>query len=310
MRDAYAGDVPIIIEETQPAGAEEAPMPPADAAAAPAADAGHSDTDVSVPSPASPVPQPAAAQPPPEGMQPDDAFQRWLRQQHAVVAHVAVGRSGMPAQVWAGLGTTSCGKAPHVKAPSVIQAAYGRGQAAYLPPALQGPALGTPEVGAGNPAAGAAAQMVDREALPKDPPVVDLAGCDSPTPAAPAGAAALANAADAARASAAKAVGAALASELTTAEMLERMAEELHACHRGSRRLGGVAGGGCTRREGQEERRRLEAENAGWRRQQAEEQAAQAARDARLAELVARILANCEEILAEAKYVLDSLRRK
>ena len=112
VRDAYAGDVPIVIEETQPADAEGVPMPPADAAAAPAADAGHSDTDVSVLSPASPVAQFAAAANAVNASNANDAFQRWLNQQPAVVAYVARNRSGMPAQLWAGLGTTSCGKAP------------------------------------------------------------------------------------------------------------------------------------------------------------------------------------------------------
>ena len=134
--------------------------------------------------------------------------------------------------------------------------------------------------------------MVDREALPKGPPVVDFVNCDSPTLAAPADAADPANAAGAAPAGEADAAGAAPASELTTAEMLERVTEELRV-----RRAEAQADWEVLREaaacaeEDQEVRRRLEAENAAWRRQQAQEQAAQAAHDARMAEL-SRILAN------------------
>ena len=85
--------------------------------------------------------------------------------------------------------------------------------------------------------------------------------------------------------------------------MLERLTEELHVRRAEAHADWEVLQEAAARAEkDKEERRRLEAENAGWRRQQAEEQAARALLDARLAEL-ARVLANCEEILAEAKYV-------
>ena len=61
--------------------------------------------------------------------------------------------------------------------------------------------------------------------------------------------------------------------------------------------------------EDAEFRRRMEAKAAGWRRQMAEEAARQAARDARVAAL-ARVFANLEEALAEAKAIFNSLREQ
>ena len=97
---------------------------------------------------------------------------------------------------------------------------------------------------------------------------------------------------------------------MTTVGMLERATAELQVRRAEARADWDVIRVAAARaEEDQEVRRRMEAEAAGWRRQVAEEAARHAARDARMAEL-ARIFANLEEMLAEAKAVLDSLRRE
>ena len=287
-RLAQKPNVPFIIEETQPADAEGVPMPPADAAVAPAAGAGHSDTDVSVPSPASPVGHFVSTLR--SGGEADAAFQRsgWSipapNQQLAVAAHRARNRSDVPAQLLVELGTTSS-KAPPAKAPPLIQAAIDQGRAASLPLAPQGPMPGTPEIGAASHAAGAAGQMADRKALPKGTPVVDFAYCDSPTLAAPADAASPSYAAGAAPAVKAH-TPAPPGSLFTAEERLEVMTVELNIRRAEVQTDWDILSEAAARAErNQAEMRRLEAENAGWRRQQVEGQAAQAAREARMAEL-------------------------
>ena len=292
-RVAQKPDVPIIIGETQAADAEGVPMPPADAAAAPAAGAGHSDTDASVTLPASPVGHFVSTLQ--SGEEADAAFQRcsgWSipapNQQPAVAV----------------LGATSS-KAPPAKAPPLIQAAVDQGRAASEPLAPQGPTPGAPEIGAASLAACAAGQMADREALPKGTPVVDFVYCDSPTLAALADAASSAYAAGAAFAVKAHAP-APPGSHLTAEERLEVMTEELNIRREEVQTDWEILREAAARAErNQAEISRLEAERRRIRRQQAEEQAAG---EARMAEL-ARILAHCEEILAEARDALANFRR-
>ena len=178
-----------------------------------------------------------------------------------------------------------------------------------------------------HPAAGAAAGAVDREALPKGPPVVDLvseapADAAEPHSAAPAGAAEPRSVAPADAARPVGAAGALYAGDNTQAEMLDwamqeltirraevqadwealRAAEKQHETELAALHIARVGA-----REDAEIRRQMEAEAAGWRRQMAEEAARQEARNSRMAQL-ARAPASMEEALAEARAIFNSLR--
>ena len=264
------------------------------------------------------------------------------------------------AETWVGLGTTSCGKAPPVKALGEIHRAFMGAQrtpapvwhrrspyrsgsdsptipieaveiddafAAFDDEELAALMAAETELLLGHPAAGAAARTVDREALPKGSPVVDLvsqtpADAAGPHSASPADAAEPHSAVPADAAQPVSAAGAAYAGDRTQAEMLEWATQELatrkaeaqadwealsaaEVQHEADRAALHMAGLGA--REDAELRRRMEAEAAGWRRQMAKEAACQAAFNAKMAQL-ARALASMEEALAEAKAIFNSLR--